>query len=385
MTDVSTAVGSIVLIDQNQEDAEVVANDAFDGLDAMSYMAMRGNRVINSSLQSWQEGTSFAAIASGGKFADMFRYSSAGVAVVTIARSTDTPSNDVPFSIFVDVTTIDATIGAADTYELLYKVEGLDIRDALLGTSAARVMSLVFEVKSSKTGIYCVSFRNSAANRSYVVEYTVDAANTWETKLITLTGDLTGTWLVDENIGLHLSWALGNGTNFQGTPNQWNAANDLATSNQVNFMDNTANEFRLADPRLYVGRIPTNAVGFPVAERGEGAELRRIGRYFQRIDSEAASQQFGVGQCRSTTTAVVPISYLPKRITPTISVSAAGDFDVEQANGTLQAVTVLAGADIGLSRAEMDVTVAANLVAGNATVLRDDAGNNAFIDIDARL
>ena len=67
------------------------------------------------------------------------------------------------------------------------------------------------------------------------------------------------------------------GANFQGTADQWNAANDLATSNQVNGVDNTANNFWLAQIKFEIG---SSATDFEGEQFGE--ELARCQRYYEK-------------------------------------------------------------------------------------------------------
>ncbi len=384
---VDTVIGGINHVEESQSGKAVTVSEGFDALDAMAGMGVRGNRIANSGLLSWQEGVSFAAIADLTWFADLFQWKDTSAGVATVARSTEVPDGDAPFSVFVDVTTIDASIASGDLIGFQHNVEGVDIRDALLGVAGARTLHLVFDVRSNKTGTYCVSFSNDAEDRSYVVEYTVLAADTWETKVVALTGDLAGTWLDGvAEVGLRMRWALVTGSTFEGVADTWNGANDWATSSQVNFFDDADNEWRMANPRLYVGTIPANATGHRVGDREHALELERIKRYFERIDGGAVSGSvYAAGQVFSTSDADVPIRYTEKAKVPTVIVSAAADFDVTKADGTVEAVTGLTPSAETVKGAIMNVTVAANIVAGNATLLKDDTTAASYIDVDARL
>ena len=73
------------------------------------------------------------------------------------------------------------------------------------------------------------------------------------------------------------------------------------------------------------------------------------------------------------------------RTTPSVSFSAAGDFDLFNVVGTRLPVTVLAGGSPNVDGIRLDATVASGLVAGNATVYIDDAGGNAIIKVSAEL
>ena len=383
---VETVIGGVEHVEEGQSGKAVTTSEGFDALDAMVGMAMRGNRLINSTMRSWQEGTSFAAIADATYFADLFQWLHSGVGVATVARSTDVPDLDAAFSVFVDVTTIDGSIAAGDHYEISQKIEGNDIRDALLGVAGARELHLTFDVKSTTTGTYCVALQNSARDRSFVVEYTILAADTWETKVVSLTGALNGTWLVDEGIGLQITWSLATGSTFQGVADTWNSADDRATSSQENLFAVDTNEWRMAKPRLYVGIIPANATGHRIGEREVAMDVARIKRYFERVDGGVVSGSiYGVGQAFSATDSDIPIFYSEKRAVPTITVSAAADFDLTVAAGTVTAVTGLTPSAETVKGAIMNATTGAAMGLGNATLLKDDTTAASFIDIDARL
>lgn len=213
------------------------------------------NAVINGSFDLWQRGTSFAAIANAAYSADRWKYGKSGAMVHTVSRSTDVPtateaSVKANYSVLIDCTTIDGSIAAGDFCTIRQEIEGYNVRQ-LVG----RTFTLSFWVKATKTGIHCVSFRNSGSDRSYVAEYTISAANTWEKKTVTVTGGLpeAGTWDYTTGVGLSVSFALVAGSTYQTTANAWNTGNFLATANQVNATDDTANDFRLAFVQLELG------------------------------------------------------------------------------------------------------------------------------------
>jgi len=97
---------------------------------------------------------------------------------------------------------------------------------------------------------YCVAFQNSAGNRTYVVEYTVTSADTWQLIKIPITFDATGTWLFTNGIGVRVWFVLAIGSNNHSTADQWNGDGKYGTSNQVNTLDNTANNFYLTNVKL---------------------------------------------------------------------------------------------------------------------------------------
>ena len=230
------------------------------------------NKIINGDMTISQRGTSFAAVANSTYTLDRFVWFASGTMVVTITQSTDVPNDTFQNSLKVDVTTVDTSTAAGDFAIINQKIEGYNVRD-LIG----QTFTLSFWVKSPKTGIHCASFINSGVNRSYVLEYTVITANTWEYKTVTVVGGLItgGTWNWTNGIGLNVVFSLKGGTTFQTTTGSWQVGDFQCTSNQVNIMDNVANDFFLTGVQLEVGTVAT-----PFERRPYGTELVLCQRYF---------------------------------------------------------------------------------------------------------
>jgi len=237
------------------------ANDTLTG-------ALAGkNMIINGDMDVWQRGTSFATATDGSFCADRWKYIKAGTAVHTLSKATDVPTiaeagRQINYSIKADVTTADAAVAATAYVALQQNIEGYNFRRA-----AGQACKLSFWVKAAKTGIHCVSFQSSTADGSQVAEYTISSAATWEFKEVPITFDYgtVGTWLYTNGIGCKVNFTLSAGANYQGTKDQWNAANDLASASVVNETDNAANNFYLAGVQLEVGSTttPFEYVPFP--------------------------------------------------------------------------------------------------------------------------
>jgi hypothetical protein len=70
------------------------------------------------------------------------------------------------------------------------------------GTASASTVTLSFWVRSSLTGTFSGAVLNSATDRSYAFTYTINSANTFEQKTVTIAGDTSGTWLTTNGVGI---------------------------------------------------------------------------------------------------------------------------------------------------------------------------------------
>lgn len=289
------------------------------------------NVFINGGMHYWQRGTSFASIADATYSADRMKYFKATTgAVNTIAQeSTIIPTvtqagGYIPYSLKVTVGTADASVAAGDLVYLRSTIEGLNYAE--FHGQAAR---LQFWVYSSKTGTYCVSFRNSAADRSYVAEYTISSSNTWERKLINLTMDSSGTWLFDTGAGVHISWCLMGGSTYQTTANTWAAGNFFCTSSQTNWEDNTANTFYLTGIQFVKGSFGATALNFYTAGKNAEQELHYCQRYMEKTTNPTVTvdtvTDVGaiVGSYSGLSSGICALTHIfkaTKRVAPTSSV-----------------------------------------------------------------
>ena len=291
----------------------------------------RRNMIINGAMQVAQRGTSFTLENNSVKYpVDRFfvhdTNSSAGEA--TISQSTTAPT-DFKNSLKIDVTTADTALVADDQYKIEYRIEGQDIEQLNYGTSSAKTVTLSFYIRSNKTGNTQVALNNSANDRAYIATFTIDSANTWERKELTISGSTDGTWLNDNQTGLRLRWGSF-GSNYQtSTLNQWitdssayvsqaNSRND----SPINFFDSTDNELYITGVQLEVGEQAT-----PFEHRSFGEELALCQRYFKRIEVGSSIRISTSAYADTTTRARFIIYHSPEmKSTATVSVTN-GDLD----------------------------------------------------------
>jgi len=244
----------------------------------MQTVPFRKNVIINGGMDIWQRGTSFVGAANGSFTTDRFKFGLSNSGVWDLTRSTNVPTvaqsgRKFNYSYRADVTTADGTVGSTDLCRLIYRIEGYDYQSLY-----QQDQTLSFWIKGNKTGIYCVAFRNTGSDRSYVSEITINSADTWEKKTITITtAPSAGTWNFTNGMGLEISFSFVSGTFFQTTKDAWQSGNFLATSNQVNLADSTSNYIQITGVQLEKG---TTATEFEYRSIGE--ELALCQRYYEK-------------------------------------------------------------------------------------------------------
>lgn len=234
------------------------------------------NKIINGKMEIAQRGTSFAAVGANTYTLDRWKTgNSVSSAVLAISQQVDAPSgSEFVNSLRVAVTTADTSIAVGDNVLISQIIEGFNVRD-LIG----KTFTVSFWVRSSKTGTHCTSLSNSGLDRSYVAEYTINSANTWEYKSFTVIGGIpsSGTWDFNNGNGLSLRFSLAAGTTFQVAPGVWQTGNFIATSNQVNCLDTVGNIFAITGVQLEAGSTPTN-----FEHRSMAVELSICQRYYEK-------------------------------------------------------------------------------------------------------
>lgn len=109
----------------------------------------------------------------------------------------------------------------------------------------------------------------------------------------------------------------------------------------------------------------------------EDAVWARAFRYYYRVNEGATTVNYFTGQAYTTTVAHFQVTFPAEmRAAPTATITA-GSFTVSKSDGTTQALTTLASTASSLTVLRADLTAtasAANLAAGNATVLQGGGG-----------
>jgi hypothetical protein len=300
------------------------------------------NRIINGAMViSQRNGTSSVNVSGTSyNYQTVDRFYTGGLNGVTtpftIQQVSDAPTGYVN-SVKLTTNTTDALGTAATEYEFQQTIEANNVSDFNLGTANAVTVTLSFWVKSSLTGLFGLGIRNAPTfNRSYVATYTINNANTWEQKTVTLTLDTTGTWATSGNgAALNIAWSLGVGTNGRGTAGVWQAGGQVQTSSCVNVVSNAAATWQITGVQLEIGTSAT-----PFERRLYNQELANCQRYYYRSNGTSSFAGICLAIGLSTTSAGTPLNLpVPTRTTPTsLEFSGLGVF---QGSGVIAAVTAV--------------------------------------------
>ena len=287
------------------------------------------NRIINGAMTIDQRnaGASVTQTTSDLYPVDRFRIIGTVTSKFTAQQNAGSVTPPVGFTNYLGITSSSAySVLTGDYFTTSQAIEGFNTADLQWGTANAKTVTLSFWVRSSLTGTFGGSLRNSAANRSYPFTYTISSANTWEYETITIAGDTSGTWVGATNgLGLNLTFGLGVGATFSGTAGAWAGSNFLSATGATSVVGTNGATFYITGVQLEVGSTATS-----FDYRPYGTEFQLCQRYFETNFNYGTAPAAGVSFANSsghvfsayTTSAARSEGILfavPKRGTPNIT------------------------------------------------------------------
>lgn len=294
------------------------------------------NRIINGAMVIDQRNAGAAlTVNSTSAFYPVDRFFAEGQSadgVFTVQQSTTAPAG-FKNSVVITTTTADASIGATQYYLFTQPIEGFNVADLGFGASGAKTITLSFWARSSLTGTFGGSVLNSAQDRAYPYSYTINAANTWEFKTVTITGDTTGTWLTNNGVGLLVRWSIGCGSTYLGTAGAWTGSIKLGATGQTNLISTLSANLYITGAQVEVGSTATS-----FDYRPYGTELALCQRYYEKsFDIGTAPAASVSGQGANTDTGAIAYTTsaarspaqsfkVTKRTTPTVTLYAPSGY-----------------------------------------------------------
>jgi hypothetical protein len=233
------------------------------------------NRIINGAMVIFQRGT--AATTNLSFSVDRWRYDKGNDATESVSQNSDAPTS-FSYSLRNTISVGDAVIGAAQFSALQQAIEGYNIADLGWGTANAKTVTLSFWVRSSVTGQYVGNVRNSDDSRINPFNFTINTANTWEQKTITIAGDTSGTWLTTNSGSICIFWNLGCGATNSGTAGSWSSSLYVSATGATSVVGTNGATFYITGVQLEKGSTATS-----FDYRDYGTELIMCQRYYEKI------------------------------------------------------------------------------------------------------
>jgi hypothetical protein len=281
------------------------------------------NLFINGAMQIAQRATSSTGITTSGYYtADRWRIAIASAGTWTMNVESSAPANtEFRRSANVICTTADSSLAASDIFVFQQRIEGQNVQGIKKGTSAAESLTVSFYVKSSNTGTYICEFLDNDNGRQISKSYTIDAANTWEKKTITVPPDTTGQFDNDNAASLELNFWLAAGTDFTSGILNSSAWASFTTANrvvgQLNLANLSGNYWAVTGIQLETGTVAT-----PFEMRSIGQELALCQRYYEFNSSAFSNPMFSGNVTSSFTYYTNGVFKVTKRANPTVTLTS---------------------------------------------------------------
>ena len=255
----------------------------------------RRNLIINGEMKiSQRQGTTSTAVTNGNEYVLDRWYvgtASGGGTSLNVQQVHGNPTGaPYGYAASMKMTVAVADDGGSDSFNVVQtRIENLDTNYLAFGTSQAKTVTLQFYVKSSLTGTFGGSLVAGDFSKGYVFQYTINSANTWEKKVITIPGDTASTADSVYNRGsatslrgLVLYFDLGSGSNSEkSAANDWTATATWGyaarISGNVKLCANAGADWSLTGVQLEVGSQATE-----FEHRSVGDELLLCQRFYYK-------------------------------------------------------------------------------------------------------
>ena len=312
------------------------------------------NRIINGDMRIDQRNVGASVTPNNSYTLDRWKGATSQTSKYTVQQSSTAPTG---FKNSLLVTSSSAySLTSSDYFAVGQSIEGFNIADLGWGAAGASSVTISFWVRSSLTGSFGGSLRNSSYNRSYPFIYTISSVNTFEYKTVTVSGDTTGTWSSDNSSGIEVLFGLGVGSTFSGTAGAWAGANYISATGATSVVGTSGATFYLTGVQLEPGTVAT-----PFERRSYGQELALCQRYCH-VTYYSATNPIVFWGYWSTSTFFEAVTTFPvtMRTTPTLTIPTIGSLYALEAQIDWRQISSFSTNESGPNCAKYSFTAATN-------------------------
>lgn len=248
------------------------------------------NKIINGDMRIDQRNAGAAVTpASGAYTLDRWSVEMTQASKFSVQQNAGSVTPPTGFANYLGVTSLSAySVTSTDYFILSQPIEGFNIADLAWGSASAQTITMSFWVRSSLTGTFGGSLVSNLAARNYVYSYTINAANTWEYKTITISGDTAGTWLTNNGAGVFVRFCIGAGSSVTTTSGTWSGSINRSATGQTSIVGTNGATFYITGVQFEAGSVAT-----PFERRSFAQELLLCQRYYEKsynLDVAVGSQ-----------------------------------------------------------------------------------------------
>ena len=318
-------------------DASGGSTASINGLTPQASNMQPFNRIINGAMTVDQRNAGAAtANTINGYTLDRWSVAQSTTGKLIVQQNAGSITPPVGFSQYLGITSQSAySVLSGDYYWLHQTIEGYNMADFNWGTANGVSVILSFWVRSSLAGSFGGSFRNAYGSQQITYSYTINSANTWEYKTITIPAPTNGSsWNSTNEHGVQIVLGLGFGSTYgSGTAGSWSSNTSYVPSGSVSVVGTSGATFYITGVQLEAGSTAS-----PFAHENYADTLRKCRRYLPAYNG---LNTFGACTTYTTNTGWCPILFdTPTRVAPTsISISSAAHFNVVNA-GAPSAITI---------------------------------------------
>ena len=347
------------------------------------------NIIINGDMNIAQRGTSFTGLTNGSSdyTVDRFRFNESGsmTSVFTFSQDTDVPSGQ-GFAKSLKIQNTTAGSGH-NVVEAIQFIEAQNLQYLKFGTSSAENLTLSFWVKCSETGTGNVSIYNLDATRQIAKNYTINSANTWEKKTLSIPGDTSGSFNNDNGAGLGIYFALAASSGYNGgTPGSWGSYSDglRGAGMTIDLTNSTSDNIYITGVQLEAGTTASDFEFLPV-----DVNLRRCQRYYflkatHNRGGSGGSEDIGIGTYYTSSSMRANVAFpIEMRAKPSIDVATVSNGYLIRVNNTSDSFDNFTINNPSLTSTQI-INASASGTQGQAGLLFSD-NSSCFLAFDSEL